>query len=459
MNDHHNNGYNDSRDNSPSGRDGPSFLALYRWLTSLGGPVLAGYLRWRLLRGKEDPVRFNERLGQPGRPRPFGPLVWLHAASVGESLSVLPLINAMLAERPALSVLMTTGSVSSARLMAERLPDRACHQYIPVDRVSFLERFLNHWRPGLVLWAESEFWPNTILEIRRRAIPLVLVNGRMSSRSFRRWQKWPREIGLVLAAFDLCLAQSTQDGHRLSTLGAPRVACAGNLKFAAPPLPADPEILARLQDSLTGRLVWLAASTHAGEEAAVGRIHRRLVRLYPGLLTLIVPRHPFRGASIAAELAAAGLQVARRCAGETVQAGTDIYLADTLGELGLFFRLAPVVFMGKSLVPHGGQNPLEPACLGCTVLFGPHMDNFMDITTRMVAAGAARIVADEEGLATVVAALLADAATRLAMGTAARAFATAEVQTLPRLLARLAPCLENLAPLEAAIRRNGHARA
>ncbi|MEO5373674.1 MAG: 3-deoxy-D-manno-octulosonic acid transferase [Alphaproteobacteria bacterium] len=413
---------------------------LYRGLTTLGGPFIGLYLRRRRARGKEDHERFPERLGIAGRSRPPGPLVWLHAASVGESLSTLPLVSRLIDERPGLSILVTTGTVTSARLMAERLPERAIHQYLAVDRVAYVRRFLDHWRPDLILWTESEFWPNTLIEAAHRAIPLVLVQGRISDRSFRGWQRYRRFIGRLLSGFALCLGQTETDRERLERLGAPRAECLGNLKFAAPPLPADPAELARLSAVIANRPVWLAASTHAGEEAAVARIHRLLEPSLPGLLTIIVPRHPARGADIAAELTAMGLPVERRSAGGTLRPDTRLYLADTMGELGLFFRLAGVAFMGKSLVPLGGQNPLEPARLGCAVLFGPHMGNFTEIAGRMLAAGAAREVADEATLARAVRSLLLEApAARRAMGEAGRAFATAEAGVLDRVVARLSP--------------------
>ncbi len=405
--------------------------------------LIYGYLAWRLWHGKEERSRFRERLGRPGRPRPEGPLLWVHAASVGEILSILPLIEILSGRRIALSTLVTSCSVSSAVLVRKRLPIRAYHQYIPVDSPVFLRRFLDHWRPTLVLWTESELWPNAILAIQQRTIPLVLINGRISERSFQRWQRWPKDIQLILNSFDLCLGQTEQDCKRLSLLGARRTEYIGNLKFVSPPLPADRQALAQIRTQLVGRPVWLAASTHAGEEAIVGRVHKKLVFLYPKLLTLIVPRHPSRGTAIATELTAAGLPVARRSLKEFFPIASGIYIADTIGELGLLFRIASVVFIGKSLCVGGGQNPLEPARLGCAVLFGPHMSNFSDIATRMVTAGAARIVTDEAHLCAEVAALLEGTPVRTAMGRTGKTLATQEAgDVMLRLLNRLVPYLD-----------------
>lgn len=414
-------------------------FALYRILTILAGPLIWWHLRRRLKRGKEDPARFGERLGRPGLPRPEGRLVWLHGASVGEALSLLPLVE-RLAARPGLAVLVTTGTVTSAALMAERLPPGALHQYVPVDRPAWVKRFLDHWRPDLVLWAESDFWPNLLDAIDVRSIPLVLVQGRISPRSFAKWQRAPAFIRRMLAAFSLCLGQTPGDAERLAALGAARALCLGNLKMAVPPLPADEAELARLRRLIGVRPLWLAASTHPGEEALAARVHRALAPRFPGLLTIVAPRHPDRGAEAAAEIAALGLSVTRRAAGEGPEA--DLYLADTMGELGLFYRLAPIVFMGKSLLAEGGQNPFEPARLGAAVLFGPRMSNFPEMAPAMTACGGAEQVPDEAGLADAVARLLADPALLARRRDAASAWAESEAHVLDAVLDALAPFLD-----------------
>lgn len=417
-------------------------IGLYRGVTTLGGPLIDLYLSRRMARGKEDQARFPERRGHASQPRPNGGLVWIHAASVGESLSLLPLIQMLRTTRPALTVLVTTGTVTSAKLMTERLPGGALHQYFPVDRQPFVRRFLDHWQPNLVLWAESEFWPNMIVELRRRSIPMVLINGRVSDKSFRNWQRLQSVIRPLLRAFTLCLGQTEDDTERLRALGAADAACLGNLKFAAQPLPADEDVLSRLQSALGNRPVWLAASTHAGEEMLAGRLHQSLADKHPGLLSLIVPRHAHRGDEVRAELEAEGLTVDQRSRGEMPDAATEIYLADTMGELGLFYRLAPVVFIGKSLIGHGGQNPLEAMRLGCAVIMGPHMDNFAEMTRRMVQGGAAKQVGSEGELRLMLDRLLSDAAQRDTLGTRGHEFATQETVVLERILDRLAPMLD-----------------
>lgn len=419
-------------------------LSLYRVATVLGTPLIRLYLAARMAHGKEDRARFGERLGRPSLPRLDGPLVWAHAASIGESLSMVPLVERLLRERPGLRILFTTGTVTSAEMMAERLPEGAFHQYVPVDRLSYVRGFLDYWRPDLVLWAESEFWPNLVTEPAARGMPVVLVNGRVSPRSFAGWRRAPGLIGRLLGGFALCLGQAEIDAERLRRLGAGNAKSVGNLKFAAPPLPADRKALDFLSATLDERPRWLAASTHPGEEIVVASVHRCLTANHPDLLTIIVPRHPERGAAIAETLRADGHSVALRSAGETIGAATDIYLADTLGELGLFFRLADVVFMGKSLVPLGGQNPIEPARLGCALIHGPHMANFEDMVARMKEIGAAEEVADEAALAVAVAHFLDDADRRRRIIEAARAFADGEVHVLDSVMEELAPFLDSL---------------
>jgi len=352
----------------------------------------------------------------------------------------LPLLRALPAE---ISVLFTTGTVTSATLIAERLPAlglsaRVIHQFAPLDVAQWVRRFLDHWRPDAVAFVESEIWPNMIAQSARRGLPLMLLNGRMSERSLRGWLRAPRFARLLVGAFDRIWAQSEADAARFRQLGGRRVEAPGNLKFSADPLPADPEVLAELQEGLAGRPVWLAASTHKGEEALIARVHRRLAADFPGLLTIIVPRHPGRGADIAGLLG--GLEVTRRSLGEPPPA-EGIWLADTLGELGLFYRLVRTVFVGKSfVVVPGGQNPLEPARLGCAIATGPATGNFNEAVALLQKLGGLCVVADEAALGDWVAEMLRDPPRAAAMGEAALA-ALGREQELPRQLAlALAAC-------------------
>ena len=418
-------------------------LPLYRIMSTVGAPAIYWYLKRRLARGQEDRLRFDERKGIGLIARPAGPLIWVHGASVGESLTILPLINRLLEICPGLHVLVTTGTVTSATLLDERLPQRAIHQYVPIDRQAYVRRFLDHWRPELALWIESEFWPNLVTITSNRGIPLILLNGRVSPESFAGWRKARGLMTRMLRCFTLCLAQTDTDADRLRALGASQVEVLGNLKYATPALPADMGNLDFLRDHIGTRPCWLAASTHPGEEALVGGVHQALKTMYPNLITIIVPRHPDRGKAIAEALSALGLTVMRRSKGDAIVSKTDIYLADTLGELGLFFRLSPISFMGKSLVDLGGQNPLEPARLGSAVLFGPHMWNFADISRRLLDADAAVEVGDANALTAAVDRLLADSDLCEARGQKGKIIADSENDVLDRVTDALAPYISD----------------
>jgi len=380
--------------------------SLYRGLTHVAGPAVGAYLLYRRRIGKEDPERRWERLGYSSVARPPGRVVWFHAASVGESLSILSLIDRLAAAPPDVHVLVTTGTVTSARIMERSLPNRALHQYVPIDRPACVKRFLEHWQPQLAIWVESEIWPNLLWDLGRRRIPAILVNARMSDRSFHRWRRAPDFIRSLLGVFALCLCQSEADAERLRGLGAVDVRALGNLKYAAQPLPANPEDMASLQGVMADRPRWLMASSHPGEEEMAARVHRQLANQLPGLLTIIVPRHPSRGAGIAEMLGQVGLPVSLRSVGRLPELDDAVYLADTIGEMGLFLRAAPVVCIGGSLVPHGGHNPIEAAKLGRPVVYGPHMFNFSAIAEEMESAGAAWRVPDAEGLREAIGTLL-----------------------------------------------------
>ncbi len=417
---------------------------LYRLLTDLGEPVIRLYLARRIRRGKEDPDRIAERFGRPSRPRPPGPLIWLHAASVGEAFSVLALMERLLATRPGLALLVTSGTVSSARLLAGRLPAGAFHQFAPVDRLAWVQGFLDHWRPDLAIWVESEFWPNLVGETQRRGIPMALVNARLSDRSFRRWQRLPALVGPLLRGFAVALGQDSAQAERLAALGALGAKSVGNLKFAAAPLPADPAKLEELRRSIGDRPVWLAASTHPGEEAIAAAAHRRLKVRFPDLLTIIAPRHAPRAPEIIGALSAMGLRVAQRSRGEAPDPATEIYLADTMGELGLLYRAVGIAFLGGSLVPIGGHNPIEPAQLDTAVLTGPALFNFAAVYEAMFAAGAALRVTDEADLAEAVDRLFADPEARNRCAAAGLAFTEREAGVLDAVMAELAPLLDRL---------------
>lgn len=360
------------------------FINIYNTLIRLLYPVaIKRYIKKRQENGKEDMKRFNERIGKPLLKRPEGRLIWFHGASVGESISMLPLINRLLEIYDDAHVMVTTGTTTSADIMAKRLPNRAFHQYIPIDNPAFTARFLRHWHPDLALWFESDFWPAMLSGIKKRGIPLVLVNGRISNKSFKRWQQFDFISRELLGCFTFCLGQSEEDAYRLKVLGAKETACLGNIKYAGLPIPVDAEKLAELKRRIGTRPVWLVSSTHHDEEAKIARFIPEIKEAAPELLTIIAPRHPQRGYEVnSAVKEISGLSTSLRSAGDEIIPETDVYIADTIGEMGLWYSLCPLVFIGGSLIPHGGQNFMEPSRMRDAVIVGPHMHNFTDAMNR-----------------------------------------------------------------------------
>ena len=397
----------------------------YRYASLLASPVIGAWLAYRRSRGKEDEARFGERLGRPSLPRPDGRLVWMHGASVGESLSLLPLVARLREALPDVHVLITSGTVTSAQLLRERLPAGVQHQFVPVDRPGAVRQFVGHWRPDLSVWVESELWPNLIMETATRGTPMLLLNGRVSRRSAMRWRRAPHLSRPLLTVFDSVLAQTDADAERFRALGARNVTVQGNLKNDAPPLPADEGRVASLTQAVGGRPCWAAASTHEGEEDVVAEAISALRRSVPNLLTILAPRHPERGDACIELLEGHGLTVARRSTGGAVTPTTAVYLVDTLGELGLVYRLADIAFVGGSLAPHGGHNPLEPARLDCALVTGPHTENFAQALAALEDAGAVSQVTDAGTLADAVRALLDDETARAARAAAAHEAARA----------------------------------
>ena len=417
-------------------------LKLYRILIMIMYPFIGVYLAKRKAKGKEDLERFGERLGYAGKERPDGQLLMMHGASVGESLSMLPLIELLLQEHENLSVLVTTGTLTSAKLMKERLPEKAIHQYVPIDHPYCVKRFLDHWKPDMALWFESDFWANMITQTADLDIPLILINGRISDRSFKRWSKFKCFISAILEQFTLCLGQTVQDVERLNKLGAKKTKCVGNIKFGASPLPADKIILEELEKAFANRPRWLASSTHAGEETIAGNIHKKIKQTEPNLLTVIVPRHPPRGDEVEKELKELKLKVARRSKNDKIEPDTDIYLADTIGELGLFYRLAKIVFVGKTLVGKGGQNPLEAARLGCAVIAGLNMENFVEMTINMIEESALIQVKNEQALEEKIIELLSDSEKCKKQRKASKDYATKEAGVINRVAEQLTTYIE-----------------
>lgn len=371
------------------------FLKIYNALITVLYPLaIKGYINKRKQIGKEDVARFNERIGRPKLPRPEGKLFWLHGASVGESVSMLPLINKILETYPDSHVMVTTGTVTSADVMQKRLPERAFHQFIPIDNPIFTTRFVKYWHPDVALWFESEFWPAVLTSIKRKNIPLILINGRISNKTFKRWQQFDFICKEILSCFTMCLGQSEEDAYRLRVLGAKETTCLGNLKYAGLPLPIDEKNKKEILKQIGNRKLWLVSSTHDDEEIRLAKVHKRLKEKYTDLLTIIVPRHPNRGQEIADEIKKLELSSALRSKGEKITPSTDIYIADTIGEVGLWYDIAKIVFIGGSLIPHGGQNFIEPSRVRDAVIVGPHMHNFTDAMSRAKKADAVMQISD-----------------------------------------------------------------
>lgn len=392
----------------------PGALNLYRAATGLLEPIAPALLASRARKGKEDPARIAERLARAEVARPEGPLVWLHGASVGESLSILPLVERLRAERPEVTVLVTSGTTTSAALLAKRLPAGAIHQYVPVDAPGAARRFIARWKPSLAVFVESELWPNLLLEAKAAGVRLALVSAKLSDRSFASWKKRPDAARQLLSGFDLILAQDARAHDRLEALGG-KVAGEADLKFGAAPLPVDETVLATERFA---RPPLLIASTHPGEDEialdAIAALHDR-----PPVV--LAPRHVERGPAIVELAKARGLSAHTRSQ-VRYQAASDILVADTLGEMGLWFRLAGTSVIAGSLVEGiGGHNPLEAARLDCPAISGPFVENWASAFAGLETAGGV-IMTTPDTLRDAIAADLADPAAAKARAARARTY-------------------------------------
>ena len=372
-------------------------LSTYRWVGAATFPIVGAYVAFRASKGKEERGRHGERYGVASVARPSGPLIWVHAASVGETSAVTPLVEAIV--DMGIHVVLTTGTVTSAKMVQDRLGDRVIHQYVPLDLKPAVDRFLTHWQPDLAVICKSEIWPMTILELGTRRVPQVLVNGRLSDRSFANWHKRPSIAEALFENLAHVVAQSDIDGEQFRALGARPVTVSGNLKVDTAVPPVNNGDLAAMQRMIGSRKTWAAISTHQGEEDIVAQVHHMLKARHRDLLTIIVPRHPDRAAEIAETIEKMGMKVALRSRGDQIEPDTDIYLGDTIGDMGLYLRLTEIAFVGRSLTAQGGQNPLEPAMLKSAILSGRNVQNFRDSYQRLIKNGGAKLVRDKDMLA------------------------------------------------------------
>ncbi len=415
----------------------PLLYRTYVALSMLAVPFVARATTRKLMRADVTAYRAHERLGHATETRDEGTLIWFHAASVGESLSVLALIGRMGVVLPNAHFLITSGTATSATLINQRMPPRCVHQFAPLDAPGPLKRFLKHWQPDAAIFVESELWPQMLRRTHATGTSMALVNARMSERSIASWAKRPRLATYLFEVFDLILTQNDAMAEAMVRINAPapRVARGQNLKSFAGPLPQDEDLLFETRAVLGHRPVWVAASTHAGEEQAILAAHKRLCETHPDLHLILVPRHPERGDEVQKLIAETGMDYTRRSSGDLPRRA--VYLADTLGELGNWFALSDIVFLGGSLLPIGGHNPFEVAQSGSTVLSGNHVFNFAETFSAMEAAGAARIVADSDDIAAQIDTLLRNRHTRDKAVAAAKTFANAETAKLDTIAARL----------------------
>lgn len=412
---------------------------LYRGVSTLLAPFV-----WRRVAGKlrdygvAEP-RVRERLGHASLPRPSGRLVWFHAASVGESLSVLTLIHRLGAADPELEFLITSGTPTSAELIAKRLPPRTRHQFPPLDTGAAVTRFLRHWHPDLGIFVESELWPQMLVRARAAGVPLVLLNARLSQKSVAGWTKRHRTARFLLDQFALMLTQNSRTAENLRSMGgdSARIREGSNLKAVSDPLPVDQATLAEVQAALGRRPVWVASSTHAGEEEIVLAAHRQLLTTHPDLCLLLAPRHPNRGDAVEALIRDAGLTLARRSTGALPEARTQVYLADTLGEVGIWYTLCPLVFLGGSLKEIGGHNPFEVMQAGGAVLTGPGAYNFAESFAELLQIGAAQEITSAETLARAVATWRDDPHALEVARAAGRGFLTRQSDQMDKTVAAL----------------------
>ncbi len=420
-------------------------LLFYRVATSLLRPLAAPWLRARARGGKEEAARLGERYGRYQQSRPEGRLAWLHAASVGEAGVALLLIENLAARDAALSFVLSTGTRTSAEFIARRAPPRCTHVYAALDRASAVRRFLAHWRPDLGVFVESELWPNLILQAEKAAVPLALVNARMSPASLRRWTSWRAAGKRLLGAFAYVSAADVRTGAALSDLRGREVPVLGNLKLAAAPPRIDLAERAALAAQIGARPLWLAASTHQGEDQIILGAHERLRAIYPDALLVLVPRHPERGAAIAALAGGAP----RRALGAKIGDG-PVYVADTIGELGLFYDLAPAALVAGSLLPRlKGHNPVEPAKLGAAIVSGPYVESFQDLFDALAQAGGASIVGDDVAIANAIGQMWRDQPARAAQVEAAQTIVARGAAALEETLVQLTALLPAPRPEDA----------
>ena len=421
-------------------------LFFYRVLTFLLKPFVRFALYLRRKKGLEtkDKKRMVERFGKTFAHRPKNAkVVWFNAASVGESNSIMPVVDRVLAGYPNAFVVVTTSSLTAADNMAKKLKGKnAVHQFLPVDRRAYVDRFFNYWKPELGFFVDSDFWPNLILSAKAHDVPLVLLNGRISDKSFAKWKKNLSFAKTLMHGFKFGFGKSDEDKRRLSVMGMEPVECVGNLKYGVPPMSCDKAELESLQKKIGKRPVFVVSSTHPGEEEICLSALLIIKKTFSNVLMILAPRHPARGQEIYDMVEANGLHAALRSRGDDITPVVDVYVADTMGELGLFYTLSDIAFVGGSLVPWGGHNPMEPARLHNVVLSGKNVMNFQETFDLLKAENAVIMLNNEKDFASKVKSFFENE--DVAKEYMARAFCVAEREAavLDRVMDRIKPELD-----------------
>ncbi len=354
-------------------------LFIYRALINLViifSPII---ILLRLIKKKEHPIRFKEKLCFFSKKRGIGKLIWFHGSSVGEILSIIPLIENLEKDRTINKILLTTSTLSSSNVIKKFKFKKTVHQFFPIDNDYFSKKFLNYWRPNTIFFIESEIWPNFLINIKKRNIPLILLNARITKKTFRKWKKISKFSKTIFECFDQALVQNNETKKYLYKLGIKKIKLLGNLKFSETKNKNKKNLNKNLKNFFKTKKIWCASSTHNNEEIICAIAHKNLKKKFKNLLTIIIPRHINRVGTIVKEIENLGLTVHLHSSTNKIKKTTEIYIVDTYGETEKFFTICKTVFLGGSLIKHGGQNPLEAARLGCKIIHGPNVNNFNEI--------------------------------------------------------------------------------
>jgi 3-deoxy-D-manno-octulosonic-acid transferase len=353
-------------------------LFVYRVLINIITIISPLIFFFRILKKKEHPLRFKEKLCFFSKKRNKGKLIWFHGASVGEILSVIPLIERLEKNKKISQILVTSNTLSSSKIILNLKLKKTSHQFFPIDTTYHTKKFLDYWKPSTAIFIDSEIWPNMIMSIKKRPISLILLNARITKKSFKKWKLFSSSAKIFFEKFDFCLSSSFQSNKYLKLLGARKTEYIGNLKFSQTEK-KDDFLDAKLQKFFLSKKIWCAASTHESEEKFCALAHKKLKKKYKNFLTIIIPRHVHRSNNIIKEMEKLNLNVHVHTSKNQIKNDTDVYLVNSYGKTKSFFKICKIVFLGGSIIKHGGQNPLEAARYGCKILYGPNVWNFNEI--------------------------------------------------------------------------------